>query len=51
MLHLVDRFNLSASHKEFYNHRNSLRELLKHDEFSDLRFPINPERVTKLYST
>ena len=25
--------------------------LLKYDEFSYYRFPIDPERVTKLYST
>ena len=47
--YFLGRFNLSANHQEFYNHRNSLREFSEYDEFRDLRFPIDPERVTKSY--
>lgn len=45
------RNSLSASHQELFYHRNSLRSFLKYDEFRNYRFPIDPERVTKLYST
>lgn len=48
---LVDRFNLSPNHKKFYNHRNSICSFPEYDEFSYYRFPIDPERVNKLYST
>ena len=48
---LVDRFNLSASHEKFLNTGSGIRSFSKYDEFSDYRFPIDPERVTKLYST
>ena len=48
---VVGRFNLSASHKELYYHRSSVREFPEYDEFRYYRFPIDPERVTKLYST
>ena len=51
MLHLVDRFNLSPGHKELFYHRSGIRELPEYDEFRNYRFPIDPERVTKLYST
>ena len=51
MLHFLGRFNLFANYQEFLNHRSGLRELPKYDEFSDLRFPIDLERVTKLHFT